>query len=78
MRYRKKLLIERYGYQCFWCSCELTPLTLTIDHLIPLSKGGSNRLNNLRLASFLVATRNEAIIYPPLWRRNHERDCIDQ
>ncbi|WP_442942665.1 HNH endonuclease [Nostoc sp.] len=50
MRYRKKLLIERYGYCCFWCSCDLTPLTITIDHYIPLSKGGSNELKNLRLA----------------------------
>ncbi|WP_445638730.1 HNH endonuclease [Nostoc sp. DSM 114161] len=50
MRYRKKLLIERYGYQCFWCNCDLTPQTLTIDHFIPLSKGGSNKLINLRPA----------------------------
>ncbi|QKQ77901.1 HNH endonuclease [Nostoc sp. TCL240-02] len=50
MRYRRKLLIERYGYQCFWCGCDLAPETLTIDHLIPLSKGGSNKLNNLRTA----------------------------
>ncbi|WP_375496040.1 HNH endonuclease [uncultured Nostoc sp.] len=35
---------------CFWCSCQLLSKTLTIDHYIPLSKGGSNRLNNLRLA----------------------------
>ncbi|MHC5779219.1 HNH endonuclease [Nostoc sp.] len=48
MRYRKMLLVERCGMKCFWCSCELTPETLTIDHLVPLSKGGSNKLKNLR------------------------------
>ncbi len=49
---RRKLphLIAKYGYQCFWCSCQLTPETLTIDHYIPLSKGGSNKIKNLRLA----------------------------
>jgi hypothetical protein len=36
--------------RCFWCGYSLTPETLTIDHYIPLSKGGSNKIKNLRLA----------------------------
>jgi HNH endonuclease len=43
-------LIAKYGMKCFWCGHELTPETLTIDHYIPLSKGGSNKIKNLRLA----------------------------
>nr|MDZ8056727.1 HNH endonuclease [Nostoc sp. EkiNYC01] len=36
--------------KCFWCGWNLTTETLTIDHYIPLSKGGSNKIKNLRLA----------------------------
>ncbi|MFN6472578.1 MAG: HNH endonuclease [Nostoc sp. SerVER01] len=43
-------LIEKYGMKCYWCGCQLTPESLTIDHYIPLSKGGSNKIKNLRLA----------------------------
>jgi hypothetical protein len=43
-------LIEKYGMKCYWCGCHLKPESLTIDHYIPLSKGGSNKIKNLRLA----------------------------
>ncbi|MEH1780668.1 MAG: HNH endonuclease [Nostoc sp.] len=43
-------LIAKYGMKCFWCGHNLKPETLTIDHYIPLSKGGSNKIKNLRLA----------------------------
>lgn len=35
---------------CQWCECSLTPETATTDHLVPLSRGGSNRWDNLCLA----------------------------
>ncbi|MEH2148602.1 HNH endonuclease [Nostoc sp.] len=45
-------LIAKYGMKCFWCGYELTPETLTIDHYIPRSIGGSNKIKNLRLACY--------------------------
>ncbi len=48
LRRKRPCLIEKYGMQCFWCSTPLTPQTITIDHYIPLSRGGSNKLKNLR------------------------------
>lgn len=39
-------LIERDGYQCIECG---TVEDLTIDHITPLSKGGTDNLENLRL-----------------------------
>lgn len=39
-------LIERDGYQCSECG---DTEDLTIDHIIPISKGGSDDLDNLRL-----------------------------
>lgn len=35
---------------CTYCYQELTQETATIDHRIPLSRGGSNRNDNLVLA----------------------------
>lgn len=46
---RKKQLFENIK-SCFWCSKELTLETATVEHKIPLSKGGSNRNDNLTLA----------------------------
>lgn len=46
---RKKQLFENIK-SCFWCSKELTLETATVEHKIPVSKGGSNRNDNLTLA----------------------------
>jgi hypothetical protein len=35
---------------CQWCQCPLTTSSATTDHLIPLSRGGSNAWENLCLA----------------------------
>jgi hypothetical protein len=39
--------VAYYGWRCRWCRCELTVITLTMDHVIPLSAGGSNWASNL-------------------------------
>jgi hypothetical protein len=43
-----RALIERDGYACAHTGCGVQK-RLTIDHCIPLSKGGNNDLDNLRL-----------------------------
>lgn len=41
--------LERYqSYRCYWC-CRCV-FSLTIDHVIPLVRGGSNNADNIRLA----------------------------
>lgn len=32
---------------CFWCECEFIPKELTIDHFIPLSRGGGHTISNI-------------------------------
>lgn len=49
-RATKRRLLETYGPYCHWCGTELEEWELTIEHLKPLSKGGSNNIKNLRLA----------------------------
>ena len=42
-------LISRDGNKCFYSGIEMTREQATIEHLIPLSKGGKNNLDNLVL-----------------------------
>lgn len=44
-----KQLLARDGNLCFYTSKELTDENSSIEHLIPLSKGGKNNLDNLVL-----------------------------
>lgn len=49
---KKTYLLKDYGSCCWWCETRLPVKKLTLDHLRPKSKGGSNALENLRLACF--------------------------
>jgi 5-methylcytosine-specific restriction endonuclease McrA len=48
----KRIWVDYYGYHCAYCTkdCSEHP---TIDHVIPLSKGGGNTLDNLVIACAL-------------------------
>lgn len=48
-RHRKRWIFRRQKF-CWWCNTKLTLKTATVDHLIPLSRGGSNGTDNLVLA----------------------------
>lgn len=56
----KLILCEIFGY---WCLCCLIPMSiseLTIDHVIPRSKGGSSTIYNLQLlCNFCNQTKAE-------------------
>ena len=47
---RKTSLLRDYGAQCWWCQRALPAKKLTLDHLLPQSKGGSHSLEHLWLA----------------------------
>ena len=47
---RRKMLIARDGLACGICGEPMTEATVTIDHIVPVSKGGSHEMANLRLA----------------------------
>jgi 5-methylcytosine-specific restriction endonuclease McrA len=40
---------EEYG-RCVYCQTLFTLSSLTIDHVVPISKGGTNNIHNLVLA----------------------------
>lgn len=45
-----KLKMLRKSQSCHWCGCNLTEETATVEHVIPLSRGGLDNDNNRKLA----------------------------
>lgn len=45
---RRRLL--KQNPLCYWCKKQLTASSATVDHVIPLSKGGTNGFDNFVLA----------------------------
>ena len=46
---QRKALIKKHPF-CHWCGKPLTLDASTIEHIIPLSRGGLNNMNNFALA----------------------------
>lgn len=51
---------EVHGWKCYYCSTPLTPQTVTEDHRIPLSRGGSDWPANLVSACMACNTSKHA------------------
>lgn len=61
-RRRLKALLKVYGYNCPFCNVDMVPNapgvkklysdTMTMDHIVPGSKGGRNSLDNLVLCCY--------------------------
>lgn len=47
-------LIERQGYRCALSGRELTPEAASIDHRIPISRGGAHDLGNVQIVHHQV------------------------
>lgn len=52
-RWQRNHLINKYGAECYICKEPFATLSeVTIDHWVPLSKGGADAMENYRLAHF--------------------------
>lgn len=47
---KRKKMFENGMKKCCWCGCSLTVQTSTIEHVIPLARGGLDNANNRKLA----------------------------
>ena len=64
-RNKKQKLMDLYGVCCWWCRKDVPKDKLTIDHLVPQSRGGSNSLENLRLSCWQCNNSRGNSLYPP-------------
>ena len=44
---RTRRVHERDDYTCQYCAIDLTPETATVDHVLPVSRGGLSDFDNL-------------------------------
>ena len=69
-----KSLFKKYGYRCALCYCQEN---LTIDHIIPLTKGGTNNIPNLQILCLDCNLRKRDLIYHiPKFRRKPQIENI--
>lgn len=45
-RSKREAIFERDGYKCHYCPCD-DPVMMTVDHVVPMSKGGTHDPVNL-------------------------------
>ena len=51
-RRRIKRILFKEGHRCHYCNMALTFASATIDHIIPLAKGGSNAIANCIISCY--------------------------
>ncbi len=73
---KKAELIKIHGSRCWHCKCYIPAEDLTLDHLIPKSKGGSNSLKNLWLACFPCNNSRGNNFYPPARSFEHPNQSL--
>lgn len=56
-----RCLCEIGGWKCAYCSCELTAKTVTEDHVMPISRGGSDFIENIVPACVSCNSRKKAM-----------------
>lgn len=68
---RWRIIGERDGWRCWLCQTDVNPniiapdpLSPSVDHVVPLSRGGSDEDSNLRLAHFSCNARRGADLRP--------------
>ena len=62
-----QILFKRYNYKCALC---FSQEDLTIDHIIPLIKGGTNDLSNLQILCRYCNLRKRDLVYHiPMFKR---------
>ncbi len=44
---KRDRILKSWGSSCIYCGCKLDQENFTVDHVIPLSSGGSNNISNL-------------------------------
>ena len=67
----RKYVFERDKNQCQSCGKQYGETSLTIDHIIPLSRGGSNDISNLQTLCF-SCNRKKSDKIDKLFRRKFD------
>lgn len=64
-------LLEEYGHRCLACG---TSKNITVDHIIPLSRGGSNAISNIQPLCFKCNLHKGTHVVDYRWRAHDPVD----
>lgn len=74
---RKIEALKRSGDKCFYCSVSLNMETVTIDHVIPTSIGGSDSTDNIVAACIACNNLKSDIDYETFIKHVREENGVD-
>jgi 5-methylcytosine-specific restriction endonuclease McrA len=64
---RRERLLKQFNGKCFWCGIDITVAQCTIDHYIPLYRGGKDNLTNM-VASCMLCNKAKGCLGPANFR----------
>ena len=73
----RKRLTDQGQTHCAYCGVDLSTTKSTIDHIVPLSRGGTNSIKNLVLACFRCNHR-KGDQTPEQWERTRKQQAINR
>jgi len=74
-------VFKRDGFSCVYCGAMPPDEVLEVDHIIPVSKGGDNKLENLVCSCFTCnrgKSNNDLTSLPQSLISKHKQEKIDQ
>jgi len=74
VRFNRKWVFLRDNYQCQYCSKDLTAKECTIDHVLPVSKGGKTTWHNVVTACYSCNNIKGASMGPKPKVKPHQPD----
>ena len=67
---KRKILFERDSGKCCFCSTQLTLKSMTLEHIIPQSKKGSDDIENLTISCFDCNNKRGDTDFDTFMKRN--------
>lgn len=75
---RRLMILARDGNACVYCTAALTEDNFILDHLVPVSKGGTNRKHNLASACEICNRRRSDSEPIQFLRENYRQQLLTQ
>lgn len=78
IKFHKSEIIKRDGLACYLCGKKLTEKTAEIEHILPLSRGGNHKPENVKLACKPCnsSKNSKTLTEYKKYRGDYERFCL--
>lgn len=76
LRKHRLKLIEVWGRHCMYCKSLIRDIDLTLDHLLPLCRGGGDNIENLALACKWCNSDKGPLTYEEFMSVRHDKKAL--